>query len=205
MSAGAYPERYGDGAYILRRLAPEQCGERYLGWMNDPEVTRHLQSRFRRWDVPALRAWAGAFEYRNNFLFGIHEAASDLHVGTMTLRCEPYHHYGMIGFMIGDRAHWRRGAATAAITAVLDFAFFERRLRKVRGTVVDNHTASNRVFANLGFRVDAVVPDLYWSEGAWRGELHHSIDAGEWAVRRCRRVPEPAPPPVDALPWEKRG
>jgi len=193
-----YPERYGDGHYILRRLSPENVGERYLAWMEDAEVTRFLQARFRTWDLESLRAFAAGFDYRDNFLFGIHETASDAHVGTLTLRCNPHHRFGVIGFMVGDKAHWGRSAAKTAITAVLDFAFFERHLRKVTATTTEDHGASNHIFSSLGFRLDAIVPDLYWSGGRYRGEMNHSIDPSDWAVRRGRQAPDAPAPPVDA-------
>jgi len=195
----AYPERYGDGAYMLRRFTPEHVGARYLAWMADAEVTRFLQARFRRWDSEALRAFAAGFDYRDNFLFAIHEAVSGTHVGTLTLRCNPHHHYGVIGFMIGNKAHWGRSAAKSAITAALDFAFFERRLRKVTATTFENHTISNHIFTTLGFGMDGIVPNLLWNEGQYVGELHFSLDAAAWAARRGRALPEPLPAPVEAV------
>lgn len=195
----SFPERYGDGAYTLRRLSPQMVGERYLAWLADREVTRFLQARFRRWDVGSLRAFAAGFDYRDNFLFGIHETVSGTHVGTLTLRCNPLHHYAVIGFMLGDKAHWGRSAAKTSITAALDFAFFERRLRKVTATTFENHAVSNHIFASLGFRMDGVVPDLLWNEGQYVGEMHFSLDAGEWAARRGKALPVPPAPPADAV------
>ncbi len=195
----AYLELYGDGAYGLRRFTPDLVGERYVAWMADPEVTRFLQARFRRWDVEALRAWAAGFDHRDNFLFGIHEAASGAQVGTLTLRCNPHHHYGVIGFMIGDKAHWGRGAAKTAITAGLDFGFLERRLRKITATTFENHAVSNRIFVKLGFRMDGVVPDLLWSEGEYRGEILFSLAAATWAGSRGKPLPPPLPAPVAAV------
>jgi RimJ/RimL family protein N-acetyltransferase len=194
-----YPERYGDGAYGLRRLTPDLVGERYVAWMADPEVTRFLQARFRNWDVDALRGFVSGFDHRDNFLFGIHEAATGTQIGTLTLRCNPHHHYGVIGFMIGDRAHWGRKAATTAITAALDFAFYERRLRKVTATTFENNVVSNHIFGKLGFRMNGVVPDLLWSEGRYRGEMHFALDAADWAASRAKRLPRPLPPPADAV------
>jgi RimJ/RimL family protein N-acetyltransferase len=194
-----YPERYGDDDYMLCRLSPDLVGERYVAWMADPKVTRFLQARFRRWDVEALRAFAAGFDHRDNFLFGIHAAASGTHVGTLTLRCNPHHHYGVIGFMLGEKTHWGRSAAKTAITAALDFAFFERRLRKVTATTFENHAVSNHIFTSLGFRMDGVVPDLLWNEGQYVGEMHFSLDAGEWAARRGKALPAPPTPPADAV------
>jgi RimJ/RimL family protein N-acetyltransferase len=194
-----YPEHYGDGAYVLRRFPPDRVGEHYVAWMADPEVTRFLQARFRRWDAEALRGFVSGFDHHDNFLFGIHEAASGVQIGTLTLRCNPHHHYGVIGFMVGDKEHWGRSAATTAIIAGLDFGFYERRLRKITATTFDNHAVSNRIFGKLGFRMNGVVPDLLWSEGQYRGELHFSLDAGAWAASRGTALPPPPAPPVDAV------
>lgn len=194
-----YPERYGEGAYRLRRFTPDLVGERYAAWMADPEVTRFLQARFRSWDAEALRGFVSGFDHRDSFLFGIHEAASGAQVGTLTLRCNPYHHYGVIGFMVGDKEHWGRGAATTAITAALDFAFYERRLRKVTATTFENNAVSNRIFSKLGFRMNGVVPNLLWSDGQYRGEMHFALDAAAWAASRARPLPQPLPPPVDPV------
>lgn len=194
MSYPGYPERYGNGPYFLRRLTPDRVTERYLCWMNDPTTVRYLQARFQKWDLEALRSFVTNFDHVNGFIFGIHDAEHDLHVGNVILRCNPHHHFGTIGFLVGDREHQGRSAARTAIATALDFAFLERRLRKVIGTTTENHSVSNHLFRSMGFCSIGTIPDLYWSEGAYRAETWYGIDVQDWA-RQHGHTATPVPVP----------
>ncbi|MDF1749678.1 MAG: GNAT family N-acetyltransferase [Alphaproteobacteria bacterium] len=185
-----YAERLEEGAVVLKRLTPQDVGEDYLRWMNDPDVTHYLQARFETHTLDTLKAFIAGFDHVDRFAFGIHDRESDLRIGTFTLRVNPNHRFSSIGYLIGEKDYWRGSYAIDACRAGLDFIFFERLVRRVTEPTTENHLASNFNFKRLGFQLVAQIPDMFWGEGRYQAATYWSIGIEDWAAKRSRLVPE---------------
>ena len=183
----------GEG-YYLKRLLPEDVTETYVRWLQDEEVVHYLQVRFEAHDLESTRRYVAGFDHRDNFIFAIHDARTDRYIGNVTLRVNPIHLWANFGYMIGDKSYWSTGAALGAVRLLLDFAFFERQIRKILEITTENHIASNFNFRRLGFTLAAKIPDLYWGEGRYRAGVWWTMDAATWAEMRGREVPQHAVP-----------
>ena len=70
----------------LRELGPDDVTERYLAWLNDPEVKRYLETRHRRQDLVAIRAFVARVNAsEDEHLFGICLTADGRHIGNIKL------------------------------------------------------------------------------------------------------------------------
>jgi [ribosomal protein S5]-alanine N-acetyltransferase len=152
--------RWSDGHVTLFQLTPDLVSDAYVGWLGEPEVNRYLEVRFRpqgRADVEAFVAAMAASE--RDLLLGISDTTLGRHVGNIRLGpIDRNHGLGEIGIMIGDRAAWGRGVATAAIRRVADIARHELGLRKLSAGCYAVNAGSRRAFEKAGFTVEAVRP-----------------------------------------------
>jgi RimJ/RimL family protein N-acetyltransferase len=89
------------------------------------------------------------------------------------------HEQGEVGFVVHP-AHQRRGYATEAARALLDFAFNTVALHRVIGRLEARNIASARVFEKLGMRLEAHFIENEWVKGEWQSELLYAILADEW-------------------------
>ncbi len=194
MNATPYSERLVGERVVLQRLREDDVGDIYVRWMNDPEVMRYLQARFETNDLAHIRAFVAGFDHCDRFIFGVH--ADDRFIGTGTLRVNPNHRFSSIGYLIGDKDYWRGEIALDVCRALLDFVFFERRVRKVVEPTTENHLASNFNFKRLGFTLAARIPDLYWGGDRYQAAIYWSMAVEEWARLRGRPVPEIPRPAV---------
>jgi RimJ/RimL family protein N-acetyltransferase len=190
--------RYSDllrgDSLTLRRVTADAIPGRYLEFLRDPEVVKYLQARFTDHTPQSLKGFVAGFDHVDNFLFGVY-AGSDTFIGTATLRVNPVHRFSNLGYMIGDRAFWKGSISIEMCQLILDFAFFERGVRKILECTTENHLASNFNFKRLGFSLVAKIPDLYWGEGRYQAATYWSLDAAQWAARRGREAPAIPPPP----------
>jgi RimJ/RimL family protein N-acetyltransferase len=60
--------------------------------------------------------------------------------------------------MLGDRAAWNRGIATAAFSCVAGISRHELGLRRLTAGFYRSNVASQRAFAKAGFHFEAVRP-----------------------------------------------
>jgi ribosomal-protein-alanine N-acetyltransferase len=177
----------------LRRITAEAAPDRYLSFLQDPEVVQYLQARFADHSLQSIRDFIAGFDHINNFLFGVY-APDNAFIGTITLRVNPVHRFSNLGYMIGDKAYWKGTISMEMCQLILDFAFFERGVRKILECTTENHIASNFNFKRLGFTLVAKIPDLYWGDGRYQAATYWSLDAAEWAAKRGRDVPVIPPP-----------
>ena len=95
------------------------------------------------------------------------------------------HKQAELGFVVHP-AHQRKGYATEAARAMLDFAFDTMRAHRVMGRTEARNVASARVFEKLGMRHEAHLVENEWVKGEWQSELVYAVLVHEWAVEQQR-------------------
>ena len=148
-------------------LDEASVGPDYVGWLNDPEVNRHLESRFAHQTEAGTRAFVRTMLERPDTLFlGIRDDRTGLHVGNIKLGpIDRNHGLGEIGLMIGRREAWGRGIGAAAIAAVADIAKHQLGLRKVTAGCYAENVGSRKAFEKAGFGVEGTRPAHFILDG----------------------------------------
>lgn len=83
---------------------------------------------------------------------------------------------------IGDPAARGRGLATDAMTALLEFAFNDRRVRMIDLMVLAENDAAIRTYKACGFREDGRLRERSWKGDHWMDHLWMSITAEEFSA-----------------------
>jgi RimJ/RimL family protein N-acetyltransferase len=149
----------------------------------DPEVTRFWGSAV----LPDLAAAAvlladihRAFRAGTLFQWGVEASGGQL-VGTCTLaRLDPANWRAEPGFALG-RAFWGRGYMTAALPAVLEFAFARLGLHRVFADTDPRNAPSIRALERLGFLREGVLREHYLVQGEPQDAVVYGVLRSEWA------------------------
>ena len=143
----------------LRELTLEDVSEKYLSWLNDPEVNEHLgltkdkaitskltlddlkEFVFKKWDNNSC------------YFMGIFLKETDEHIGNikleyMTINGEQT--WG-IGLLIGEKQYWNKGIGTEAVRLMLDIAFTDK-IPEVILAVKEENKGAIRVYEKVGFK-----------------------------------------------------
>lgn len=110
----------------------------YVGWLNDREVVRFSNQRFRTHSLESCAAYFGSFEGSANHFVSI-KTLDGRPIGTMTAYCSVPHGTVDVGIMIGDRARWGGGYGQDAWDTLLGWLLVQPGIRKVTaGTLACN-------------------------------------------------------------------
>lgn len=140
----------------IRPFLASDITDAYLEWLNDPEVTRFSNQRFRKHTRESCASYVGTFAgTRNEFLL---LSDADGPVGTMTVYRTPQHGTADIGIMIGNRYKWGRGYGFTAWSAVLSRLLAEGT-RKVTGGTARPNVAMVRIMQKAGMHLEGVRED----------------------------------------------
>lgn len=158
---------------ILRPVTLEDANIKYCAWLNDPEVNRFLETRFCRQTVASVRSYVQEMQQSHQTVFlAIVLRDSSLHIGNIKLGpvLTP-HRRAEISFFLGEKQFWGQGYATEAVGLLTDFALNELQLRKVTAGCYHTNKGSQRVFEKLGYVLEGVLKDHYFSDDVWVDRL----------------------------------
>ena len=139
---------------ILRPLSTEFCSSRYVGWMNDPEVTRYMESGG-DYTSEKLEDFLVGVERSEILFWAVLLKDSEKHIGNIKIDPVNMRHLtAEYGIMMGDREEWGKGFATEASRTVINYCFNEVGLRKITLGVVKDNVAAVRTYEKLGFEIE---------------------------------------------------
>lgn len=122
----------------LDGFTPADITSAYVGWLNDPEVVRFSNQRFRHHDVESCRTYLSTFQDSANLFLSI-KTLDGISIGTMTAYRSVAHGTADIGIMIGDRAFWGGGYGQDAWNTCVAWLLEQPAIRKVTaGTLACN-------------------------------------------------------------------
>ena len=154
----------------LRPLVSGDAGERYVAWLNDPEVVRFTESRGRSYDLRDVRAYIekGAADSRV-LLLAVVELDSLRHVGNVKVGpFDAVHGTASMGIIIGEKDCWGQGIGAEAVALAAGLAFRDMGVRKLTAGCIDLNGGSVRAFEKAGFEVECVRKRHNLCEGEFR-------------------------------------
>jgi RimJ/RimL family protein N-acetyltransferase len=153
----------------LREVRPDDVTGGYYQWMNDPEVTHYLESRFFPNSVEGLRTYvAERHADRTNVFLALVVRDGARHIGNIKLGpIDWIHRRADIGILIGEKDCWGAGFATEAIRLVIEYAFLRLNLHKVTAGCYDPNVGSIRAFEKAGFVREGVRREHFYCDGRY--------------------------------------
>lgn len=157
----------------LRELSAAYLQPWEPAWAED-DLTRPA---FRR----RLSVYAREMELETAWPFFIFSNAGQTLVGAVTLSNirRGVAESGTLGYWIG-RPFAGRGHATAAVRAVLGFAFDTVDLHRVEASCLPANLASRRVLQKSGFRQEGEARAYLKINGAWADHLLFGVVSDDW-------------------------
>lgn len=150
---------------ILSPYTIDRVTQTHVDWLSDPEVVRYSEQRhlYHSLETQALYI---AHKYRRGSRLWVISLKDGTEIGTIGVDIDRENQVGDMGILIGAKDVWRKGYASEAWAAVMDWCFKVLKLRKLEcGTML----------ANIGMRKAAVKCGME-PEGA---RLAHFLLDGE--------------------------
>lgn len=151
----------------LEPVRAEHATAEYVGWLNDAETTRFMESGYFPSTLASVQAYIEAMRSRSDVLFlAIIDRELGRHVGNIKL--EPIqwiHRNAELGIMIGDPEARGRGLGTEACHLVLRHAFDRLGLHRVGLGVVEDNRGAIRAYEKVGFQVEGALRQAIQRDG----------------------------------------
>jgi RimJ/RimL family protein N-acetyltransferase len=155
----------------------------YLRWMNDTEVTRHLEMGRHPLTREMEEDWFDRVARSDDtLLFGIHVRAEDGRlIGNCSLsKPHPRHRSSGFGIVIGEKDAWGRGYGTDALRTLCRFGFEELNCHRIELWVFDDNERGIRAYAKAGFVEEGRRRESVFAAGRYGDAILMSILEDEW-------------------------
>jgi RimJ/RimL family protein N-acetyltransferase len=170
----------------LRPLEREDLNERYLNWLNDPEVNRYLESaKFPSAKRDLEKFYEEVTGSRNNVILAIADKRTDQHLGNVKLGPINWvHRKATLGILIGDKKFWRKGVGLEATRLAVEYGFYKLNLRRIDLGLFAEHESALRCYEKVGFKVEGRFRQNLFHEGEYKDSLWMGLLRSEYAAKK---------------------
>lgn len=146
-----------EGAQVkLRAFQESDITPAYVGWLNDPEVVRYSNQRFRQHTCESSQQYLASFAESANHFLAICDRSNGAVVGTLTVYRNLHHGTADVGIMVGDPATWGKGFGLDAFRTVAQALERSGQVRKLTAGTLAVNQGMVRVMERAGFELEAV-------------------------------------------------
>lgn len=146
---------------VLRELT--KATGRQVRWLNTPEVVKFSEQRHRTHTLESQEIYVcgHAREKTKSFpsfgfpgyLWGIHDVASDNHIGNISATIDRPNNISEVSILIGETDYWKKGYGKEAWEAVCNWLLAKDGggVRKLEAGCMTNNIAMVRIIIHSGF------------------------------------------------------
>jgi ribosomal-protein-alanine N-acetyltransferase len=173
----------GGSKIYLRPLCREDLNECYLGWLNDPEVTRYMETGVFPTTMEELeKYYEEVTNSHQQVIFAVIDKKSGQHVGNVKLGPIHWvHRKATLGIMIGVKELWGTGIGTEATRLAVEYGFYRLNLQRVDLGVFADHESAVRCYKKIGFEVEGRFRDGLFQDGEYKDRLWMGLLRSDYA------------------------
>lgn len=160
---------------ILEPFSGKHLSEKYVSWLNDPEVVKFSENRHQIHTLESCSQYVESFKGSNNFLWAIKLADNGEHIGNINAYWDINNNVADLGIMIGERGAWGKGFGYEAWQAVCDYLFAEKNVRKITGGCVAKNLGMIHIMRKSQMEEDGCRKQHHLLDGETVGVIHMAV------------------------------
>jgi RimJ/RimL family protein N-acetyltransferase len=163
--------------FFLEPLNSNKISDRYLHWLNDPELNRFSQRAGESFSIDDIKQYINASNKSNNvLLLGIFLKKSKKHIGNIQLRYfDKKNRLAEISTLLGEKDYWGKGVIVEVTRNLINFGFNELNIHKfIFGNIAPNRASSFKT-TTLGARLEGTRRSHFLFEGKHVDVLEYGL------------------------------
>ena len=151
----------------LRILQKLDINYDYVEALNNESIVGMTEARHKTWTIKNIEEFINLNKNSSNMLLiGVFLKENDIHLGNVRLsNISKIHKRAEMSMLFYRKDYWNKGLATEALDQVINFTFNEMGLRRICADYFENNYASKRIFEKLGFIVEGIYKEHFYSNG----------------------------------------
>lgn len=166
-------------------FGPGHLTDRYVSWLNDPEVVRYSEQRHRRHTRESCGEFLRSFDAGPHLFWAVEAHAEGLgHIGNLTAYLDAPNGTADVGILIGAKEAWGRGYGSEAWIAACGHLLGTRGLRKVTAGTLSLNAGMLAVMRKAGMSEEGRRRRQNLCEGQEADMVLSALFREDWLLRR---------------------
>jgi [ribosomal protein S5]-alanine N-acetyltransferase len=161
------------GEIKLRLFCEDDISDSYVNWLNDPELMKYSNQRFRAHSIATCLEYFHTFEGSSSIFLAVVTRGGGQVFGTMTIHCIPEHETADVGILIAKK-YCGKGIGKIAWRTVLELLSNDACVRKVTGGTLSCNFGMIKIMKDTGMQEDGVRRAQELVDGQAHDLLHFS-------------------------------
>ncbi len=172
---------------ILRPLERTDLNERYLSWLNDPEVTRYTETgTFPSTAEDLDNYYRSVSGSKQDVMLAVVDKKSGRHIGNVKLGPIHWvHRRATFGILIGEKEFWGKGVGLEATRLMVEYGFQRLNLHRIDLGVFADHEAAVRCYEQAGFKVEGRMREDLFLDGEYKDRLRMGLLRSEYKPQKA--------------------
>jgi RimJ/RimL family protein N-acetyltransferase len=166
----------------LRSLQREDLSEKYLAWLNHPDINRYLESGIFPSTKESLeRFYEGISQSKDQVILAIVDKKTNRHIGNVKLGPINWiHRKATLGILIGEKQFWGKGICEEVTRLMVEYGFSRLNLNRIDLGVYAEHKAAIHSYEKVGFKVEGRLREDLFHEGQFKDRLWMGLLRSEY-------------------------
>lgn len=127
----------------------------YISWLNNPEVVRYSNQRFKAHHHQSCTRYVASFINTDNFFIAIRRLDDNQLIGTMTAYISRHHQTVDVGIMVGASSVWGKGYGQDAWNTLIGWLNAQHKIRKITAGTLSCNTGMLKIMQRSGMELEA--------------------------------------------------
>jgi RimJ/RimL family protein N-acetyltransferase len=172
------------GGRVRLRATEREDVKKFHAWVNDPEVTKHLQL-YLPMSMVDEENWFDEMTKGNqnekSLVVEVRNGESWKMIGNCgVFGIDPVNRLGEIGIMLGEKDEWNKGYGTETMLLLARHCFDTLNLHRVYLRVYAENLHARRTYEKAGFVEEGCLREAVYKHGSYDDIIIMSILRSEW-------------------------
>lgn len=140
---------------ILQPFTENDITIDYISWLNNSEVVRYSNQRFKDHDYESCVRYIKSFINTDSFFIAIRRLDDNQLIGTMTAYVSRHHQTVDVGIMVGERNVWGEGFGQDAWNTLIEWLCAQHNIRKVTAGTLSCNDGMLKIIQRSGMEFEA--------------------------------------------------
>ena len=169
------------GRLIIEPFSEKYLTERYISWLNDPEIVKYSEQRHKKHTFESCQQYMKSFNGTLHYFWAIISRDKQLgHIGNINAYVDPINLIADIGILIGERSVWGLGYGYESWIAVCGYLFEKVGLRKITAGTLSVNSRMLSLMNKAGMVKDGKRNRHYLFEGAEVDLIYMALFKNDW-------------------------
>jgi ribosomal-protein-alanine N-acetyltransferase len=153
------------GKLLITPFSERHLTQRYVDWLNDPEVTRYSEQRHRKHTLEECRAYWRSYDSTPHYFWAVELLDTHEHIGNSNAYVDVNNKTANVGCLVGEKRLWNKGYGGEILSTVCNYLLYTANLRKVTCGTFATHLGVLHVLKKIGMFEECRIPKHYLWEG----------------------------------------